>query len=219
MISVSTIFSSAFGDTDILRIFLYVSYITDPMSITLRPVRISDAKRFYEILNNPNFTYFGNKPASVESEEEYIRKNQEKAKKNIEHSYAIIKDGNVIGGCGIKIDTHRPHIGEIGYFVDEAYWGRGIATKAVRILERIGFTRHNLMRITVVMHPDNKASEKVAIKAGYTKEGTMKKAIRSGTDLWDAHIYAKTRATGPEKPRASRKACRSSNSARSLSQQ
>jgi len=64
-------------------------------------------------------------------------------------------------------------IGEIGYFLDEAYWGRRITTRAVKILEKIGFKKLNLKRIEILMHPKNVASEKVAIKCGYKKEGKM----------------------------------------------
>ncbi len=80
----------------------------------------------------------------------------------------------MVGGCGIKIDQHRTFIGEIGYFLDEEYWGKGIVTKAVKILEKIGFQKLGLKRIEVLMDPRNIGSEKVAIKCGYKKEGTMK---------------------------------------------
>ena len=159
--------------------------------IELRNQRVSDAKRFFEILNNPNFKYFHVCPKDVESEKEFLQQNAKKRKNNLEYNYAILFNGKLIGGCGIKINQHRTFIGEIGYFLDEAFWGKGIATKAVKILEKIGFQKLGLKRIEILMDPKNIASEKVAIKCGYKKEGTMKKSMKDGNKFSDAHLYAK----------------------------
>ena len=40
-----------------------------------------------------------------------------------------------MGGIGVRIDQHRTYIGEIGFFVDEPYWGKGIASAALEQLE------------------------------------------------------------------------------------
>ena len=159
--------------------------------IELRNQRVSDAKRFFEILNNPNFKYFHVCPKDVESEKEFLRQNAKKRKNNLAYNYAILFKGKLVGGCGIKIDQHRTFIGEIGYFLDEAFWGKGIVTKAVKILEKIGFQKLGLKRINILMDPKNLGSEKVAIKCGYKKEGTMKKSIKDGNKFSDAHLYAK----------------------------
>jgi ribosomal-protein-alanine N-acetyltransferase len=159
--------------------------------IELRKQRVSDAKRFYEILNNPNFLYFPAKPQSLEEEKEFLRKNPEKRKKNIEYNFAIMYEKDVIGAIGVKIDQHRTYIGEIGYFVDEAYWRKGIATEAVKLAERIGFQELGLTRIEILMDIENTASEKVAIKAGYVKEGLLKGKLKNGDAYRDAFLYAK----------------------------
>ncbi|MFP4514732.1 MAG: GNAT family N-acetyltransferase [Parcubacteria group bacterium] len=161
--------------------------------IELRNQRVSDAKRFYEILNNPNFKYLKICPKDVEAEKDFLRQNTKKRKNNISYNYAILFNGKVVGGCGIKINQHRTFIGEIGYFLDEKYWGKGITTKAVKILEKIGFEKLGLNRIEILMNPGNIASEKVAIKCGYKKEGTMKKVIKNGNEFFDAHLYAKVK--------------------------
>jgi [ribosomal protein S5]-alanine N-acetyltransferase len=159
--------------------------------IELRNQRVSDAKRFFEILNNPNFKYFNVYPKDIESEKEFLRQNAKKRKNNLEYNYAILFNGKLVGACGIKIDQHRTFIGEIGYFLDEAFWGKGIVTKAVKILEKLGFQKLGLKRIEILMNPRNIGSEKVAIKCGYKKEGTMKKSIKDGNKFSDAYLYAK----------------------------
>lgn len=159
--------------------------------IELRNQRVSDAKMFFDILNNPNFEYFHTCPKDVEAEREFLRQNAKKRKNNLEYNYAILYNDKLVGACGIKIDQQRTFIGEIGYFLDEKYWGKGIGTKAVKILEKIGFDKLGLKRIIILMNPKNIGSEKIAIKCGYKKEGTMKQSIKDGDVFSDAHLYAK----------------------------
>jgi ribosomal-protein-alanine N-acetyltransferase len=162
--------------------------------VTIRPQRLTDARRFFEILNNENFLYFRVRPETIEEQKAFLRRNDQKRKENYEHNYAILLDGRLVGACGIKIDQHRPFIGEIGYFLDEECWGCGITTQAVKLLEQIGFSKLGLERIVIQMHPGNKASERVAVKCGYRKEGLMRKATKhpDGT-FTDARLYAKTK--------------------------
>jgi len=162
-------------------------------TIKLRYQQISDAKDFFRILSNPNFKYFSAHPKTLKEEVDFLRKNKERRKINSEYNYTILSDEKVIGGCGIRIDTHRKHIWEIGYFLDEAYWWNWITTEAVKILENIAFEKLWLKRLQILMDPRNKASEKVAIKCGYKKEGSLKKSIKMGDDFLDTYLYAKVR--------------------------
>lgn len=160
--------------------------------IKIRPQQIKDAKRFFEILTNPNFIFFGANPKSIEDEKKFLRLNAKKRKKNIEHNFTILLGKKIVGGCGIKINQDRKYIGEIGYFIDEEYWGKGFATQAAKLLEKIGFGKLNLSRIEILMVVKNKGSEKVAIKSGYKKEGRMRKALKDKKGkMWDCYLYAK----------------------------
>lgn len=163
--------------------------------IIIRPQKVSDAKRFFEILNNDNFRYFQTRPKSIRDEIKFLKSNPEKRRKNIQHNYAILFGKEIVGGCGIRVDQHRSYIGEVGYFIDEKYWGKGIATTAVKQLEKIGFGKLKLHRITILMDPRNKASEKVAKKSGYKKEGLMKEAIKNTKQgvFRDSYLYAKVK--------------------------
>lgn len=163
------------------------------INIVIRRQRVSDAKRFYDILKNVNFKYFGSISNSVEEEREFLRKNAQKRKDNFEHNYTIIYDNKVVGAIGIKINQYRKYIGEIGYFVDEEYWGKGITTEAVKIVEKIAFNEMHLKRIEIIMNPKNKASERVAIKCGYKKEGKMSSVCYNSRSKTydDVLMYAK----------------------------
>jgi ribosomal-protein-alanine N-acetyltransferase len=159
--------------------------------VTIRPQRVSDAKRFFEIITNPNFKHTHVPVKSVEEERKWLRGNVGRRKKNIEHNFAILYDGYVVGVIGMKMDPHHKHIGEIGYGVDESYHGRGIATEAVRQIGKIGFRKLGLERIEIRTSVKNKASQRVAIKAGYKKEGILRHAFNLRGKFVDDYLYAK----------------------------
>ena len=161
------------------------------MKIDVRPQRLSDAKRFFEILSNPNFTYFSAKPKSVEEQKSYLRLNKDKLRNKSGFHFSIMYNEKIIGAIGIKIDLHRAYIGEIGYFIDEKYWRRGIATEAVQKMEEFIYANLKLHRIEIRMAKANKASQKVAIKCGYKKEGLLKQMLLVEGKWFDCYLYAK----------------------------
>ena len=161
--------------------------------VEIRYPRVTDAKKFFDILNNPNFKFFNVCPPSVESEIKWIKSLPENRKKNFEYNYAITYDGKLVGACGIKIDQHHLFIGQVGYFVDEPYWGEGIAPKAVKLLEKIAFKKLGIRRIQIRILAKNKASCRVAEKLGYVQEGTLRKAMKHGKRYLDCFLYAKVK--------------------------
>ena len=163
------------------------------MKVEIRKPFISDAKRFYEILNNPNFTYFTAKPKTVKAEKEWLRNLLAKWSEGKEFCFAVLANDKVVGGAGIIIsnERNREHTCNLGYFVDKAYWGKGIATKAVRLLEKYIQENYDLFRIQIIMAKENIGSQKVAIKAGYKKEGLMRKSLKIADSYHDSYLYAK----------------------------
>lgn len=79
----------------------------------------------------------------------------------------------------------------IGYFLAEAYWGKGIATEAVRILLAFLFIEGNVNRIQAEVMPQNESSKKVLLKNGLMYEGTIRQgALWSGKGIVDLEIYS-----------------------------
>ena len=113
------------------------------MNVKIRPQRVSDAQRFFEILSNPNFTYFGANPKSVEEEIAFLKRNATKRRNKTEYNFSIMKGKELVGGCGIMIRPNFPYIGEIGYFIDERFWSKGFATEALKQIEH--FAINNVM--------------------------------------------------------------------------
>jgi RimJ/RimL family protein N-acetyltransferase len=109
-------------------------------------------------------------------------------------SYAIVVDGEAVGGIGIVLqpDVFR-RSAEIGYWLGEQYWGRGIVTEALRALTEYAFANFDLCRIYAGVFESNPASMRVLEKAGYAFEGRMKKAVTKDGKTMDDFIYAITR--------------------------
>lgn len=155
--------------------------------ISLRYQKLSDARRYFEILDNPHFTFF-HRPKSINEEIAFLKKT---AKTQL--SFAIIYGDELIGAVGIKLDKNggRRHVGELGYFVDERYWDKGIATKAVRLAEKRSPKR--IRRFEILAATENRSSQRVAIKSGYRKEGLLKKKLNVRGKFYDAYLFAKIR--------------------------
>ena len=165
--------------------------------IALRYQQVRDAKKFWEILNNPEFTFFPIQPKTIKEERDFLRLNRDKRIKNVEHNFAITLSGEVVGAIGIAIDQRRPHVGEIGYFVERKHWGKGIASHSVKLIEDFIEKRLGLHRIEIVIMKENKMSVRVAEKCGYSKEGLQRGKLYMNGEYVDAYSYAKVLRKNP----------------------
>ena len=108
--------------------------------------------------------------------------------------FAIEIDGEAVGGIGFEV---QPDVfgrtAEIGYWLGEAYWGRGVMTEAVRVVSRHAFERFDYTRLFAGVFESNPASARVLEKAGYTLEGRMRAAVFKDGRVLDNLIYARLR--------------------------
>jgi RimJ/RimL family protein N-acetyltransferase len=108
-----------------------------------------------------------------------------------ETSFAIVVDGLVAGAIGIELkdDVYR-RSAEIGYWLGERYWGRGVATEALRAMTAWSFAHFDLVRLYAHVFEWNPASSRVLEKAGYVLEGRLRKAVVKDGHTIDALLYA-----------------------------
>lgn len=108
-----------------------------------------------------------------------------------ETNFAIDVAGEAIGGIGYHLqeDVHR-RSAEIGYWLGEPFWGKGIATQAVRALTAHAFRTHDLARIYASVFEWNPASARVLEKAGYTIEGRLRQSVIKDGRTIDQFLYA-----------------------------
>ena len=112
-----------------------------------------------------------------------------------ETNFAIDVDGHAVGGIAFRRQSDVERVGaELGYWLGEEYWGRGIATAAVRAVSEHALAGHDLRRIFALPFAENRASARVLEKAGFTLEGVLRSsAIKDGRVL-DQLLYARIRA-------------------------
>lgn len=110
---------------------------------------------------------------------------------NPTNRFAIEWKGQHVGNVGIfpGEDIYRLSA-EIGYFIAEPYWGKGIATEAVRQIVEYGFSTLGMIRIYAGVFAYNPASMKVLEKCGFQKEGIARNALIKNGKIWDEHRYA-----------------------------
>jgi ribosomal-protein-alanine N-acetyltransferase len=111
-----------------------------------------------------------------------------------ETNFAIAVNENAVGGIGFALheDVHR-FTAEIGYWLGEEFWGKGIATAALRAVTDYAFANFDICRLFASVFEWNPASCRVLEKAGYSCEGVMKRsAVKDGKTI-DQFLYAITR--------------------------
>jgi RimJ/RimL family protein N-acetyltransferase len=88
------------------------------------------------------------------------------------HQFAIDVDGRLVGSIGMRVNEHAT--GHVGYWCARAERGRGIVPDALRTISRYGFDELGLRRMELITDPDNRASQRVAEKTGYQREGVLR---------------------------------------------
>ena len=108
--------------------------------------------------------------------------------------FCIAGDGRAIGSIGFSIHTDVERFSaEIGYWLAEPFWGRGIMTNALKAVTKYALFTHDLQRIYALPYQWNPASMRVLEKAGYKLEGRMRHSAFKDNQLIDQFLYAFTR--------------------------
>lgn len=104
------------------------------------------------------------------------------ADKNDTFAFAVTINNKVIGSIGAfrQVNIHK-QTAELGYYIAEEYWGRGIMTEAVKQLCEYVFSKSDIIRIYAEPFAYNTASCRVLEKAGFQYEGTLRNnAVKNG---------------------------------------
>lgn len=109
--------------------------------------------------------------------------------------FAIAEQNELVGGIGLRLldDVYRG-TAEIGYWLGEDYWGRGLATRAVGAFSAWIFESFPVARIQARVFETNPASCRVLEKAGYSREGRLRQSVLKMNLLMDQVVYAILRA-------------------------
>lgn len=129
-------------------------------------------------------------PYTLADAEAWVRHNLEARP---ETNFAIEVGGAAVGSIGFRLHADVERIGaEIGYWLAEPLWGRGITTEALVAVTRHATEGHGLERVWAVPFAWNEASHRVLEKAGYRLEGRMRKSAIKDGRIVDQLLYAWT---------------------------
>lgn len=144
------------------------------MIITIRPWKQDDLDDLVLYANNRNVwnnlrNYFPH-PYTTESGLAWLEKVVDAPLPAI--NFAIEADGTVAGGIGLILngDVYIKSA-EVGYWIGEPFWGKGVATEALRQITEYAFATFDLVRLYAEVFESNKASMRVLEKTGITWKG------------------------------------------------
>ena len=158
----------------------------------LRPWTLNDAPSLCLHANNIKIASFLRNafpyPYTLKDAISWLQSNED----NPNLLMAICVNNVAVGGIGIihNTDIYRKSA-EIGYWLSEDYWNKGIMTDAIKTLTDYSFSNLGLIRIYAGIFETNKASARVLIKAGFDLEAIHKQAVVKNQIIMDEHIYAK----------------------------
>jgi ribosomal-protein-serine acetyltransferase len=107
----------------------------------------------------------------------------------IAYHFAIRDGGGVAGALGIEVPVPVRGLGELGYWVASARAGRGYATEAGAAVVTFGFDALGLYRLELRAGVENLASQRVARKLGFHREGTLRRGCPLADGAYDGYLY------------------------------
>ncbi|HEY0432771.1 MAG TPA: GNAT family N-acetyltransferase [Chitinophagaceae bacterium] len=163
------------------------------MKVELREWKKSDADRLAEIANNrkvwDNVRDLLPNPYSRKDAKAWLHlvKKQDKPT-----TFCIEADGNIAGSIGftLKDDVYRK-TAEIGYFIDEQFWGKGVATTAIGLMMKYIAENYDIVRVYAEVFEYNKASMRALEKNGFYLEAIRKKAAIKNNTIIDDFVWVR----------------------------
>lgn len=164
---------------------------------TLRPFSPRDEASLVEHINSSHISdRVSNVPSPYTAEHakawlEHMRLNTASLWRGVKPKrldFAISVSGCVVGSVAF-IDV-KDHMAQVSYWLGQEYQGHGIMAEAVREVVSWGLRDCGFVRIWGYTWSDNKASQKVLERAGFTLEGVHRKVWPKNGEFYDSHMYA-----------------------------
>ena len=161
------------------------------MQLILRPYQPSDVESLVKHANNFNISkYLTNKfpfPYEKKDGEAFIRLALSHEPLQIK---AIVLNGEVIGSIGVhQLADIYSKSAEIGYWIAEDFWGKGIVPLAIKEMLKYGFETFDIERIFARTTHTNLASQQVLKKSGFIFEAALKDTIFKNGEYFDEFIF------------------------------
>jgi RimJ/RimL family protein N-acetyltransferase len=168
-------------------------YLTTPR-LTLREFRPDDWQAVWQYQNDPRYLrYYAWTERPAEDVQKFVEMfvawQAEQPRRKRQLALVLTATGQLIGNCGIRMDSADAREADIGYELAPEHWGNGYATEAARALVRFGFEELGLHRIWSWCIADNSASAHVLRKIGMREEGRQRDKEYFKGRYWDTLLF------------------------------
>ncbi len=180
------------------EIALLSQEITDGV-ILLRPFHMNDADETFTAVRESlaeiqPWMSWAHDGYSIQTAREFIRITHARWEEGTLFAFVITdaKSGSVLGGCSLSHIHPVYHLCNLGYWVRTSRRGIGVAVRSTMLAARYAFEKIGLIRVEIVIAPENKASIRVAEKVSAHYEGILRNRMVVGREIYDAHMYSLT---------------------------
>jgi RimJ/RimL family protein N-acetyltransferase len=161
---------------------------------TLRPWNAGDIPELPRLADNRrvarNLTHLFPHPYSINDAVAWVALNTSATPRLF--AFAIEVEGKLAGGCGVSpFDGVFHRTAEIGYWLGEPFWGKGIATDATRAAVAWAFEDRKFARLEAGVFEWNPASMRVLEKNGFRREGVVRKSVEKDGRLLDRVLFGR----------------------------
>ena len=166
--------------------------------LLLRKIRLNDAPDMFEYSKDPEVTKYllWDPHPNVEHTRNYIDYLQDRYRDGKYYDWAVIlkSSGKMMGSCGFSSILPEHRSAEVGYVLNPAFRGQGIAGEALSAVLDFAFRKMALNRVEAKCVAENASSERVMQKVGMTFEGVARSALLVKGEFRNIKIYSMLRS-------------------------
>ncbi|WNF21072.1 GNAT family protein [Mesobacillus jeotgali] len=162
--------------------------------LLLREIKAEDAQRLFINFSNPEvMKHYGSELMDdIEEARGLIHSFHigYKEGKAIRWGLQLKNNNSLIGTVGFHAISTKNRRAEIGYELNQGYWGKGFAKEAILKVVEYGFEEMALKRIGAVVFLENKSSSELLLKLGFSKEGVLRDYMVQNGISYDTNVYS-----------------------------
>jgi RimJ/RimL family protein N-acetyltransferase len=165
--------------------------------IFVRPVRLDDAEALFEAAHESipevsQWLPWCHQNYAIEETRAFLASRVNPANSEEAYSFGIFSNSGerFLGGIGLNFFNRVHQLANLGYWVRTSETGKGVASRATRLVARFGFAKLGLKRIEIIAAVENVASQRVAEKAGAVRECVARKRLLINGERLDAVVFS-----------------------------
>lgn len=168
------------------------------MTVSIRPYSVDDAVLVWQaamesVAELEPWMSWCHPDYAIEESHAWLAEQMDAFQRRTAFEFAIRDGEQYVGGCGLNQLDELNRRANLGYWVRTSASRRGIATRAVELVRDWAFRETGLERLEIVVAVENLASQRVAEKAGATREGVLRRRLRLHGVLHAAVMFSLTR--------------------------